>query len=109
MSKGKGIKSAGSPKKIEMKGPVSQVSKSKSFTKVPSMDNKNGGGSNVKTESSPSDRAASATTFPGFRGQAVDLHIKGENTKGHLRNSGSALRGGAGRNSSHDSGNRYGK
>ena len=98
------------PKAVERKGVVSSyVPKGKSLTRVPSMDNKNGGGSNTRTEKTPSDKAAMSNTYPGFRGEAVDLHIKDEVRHGHLRNGGSALRGGSNRNSSHQSGNRFGK
>jgi hypothetical protein len=116
MSKGKGVKGPAAPKRVEMKGVVSQVSKQKDFTATPAMDNKNGnasGGSKVKPTQSPSDKAGATRGFAGpktgFAGESVDLHIKDETSRGHDRNKGSALRGGDGRNSSHTSGNRYGK
>ena len=105
------MKGPATPHRVEKKGVVSQVSKQKDFTATPAMDNKNGnasGGTNVKPTRSPSDKAGMGTTYPGFKGQSYDPHIKNETSRGHDRNAGSALRAGANRNSSHKTGNRFG-
>lgn len=105
------MKGPATPHRVEKKGVVSQVSKQKDFTATPALDNKNGnasGGTKVKPTQSESDRAGMGTTYPGFAGQSVDLHIKDETPRGHDRNKGSALRAGDSRSKSHTTGNRYG-
>ena len=101
MSAGKKVRGPQTPKSVEPKGPVSQVSGKPS---APNMSNKNRGSSSPKVSRSESESA----TNEGFKGKAHDPKIKNEVSSGHIRNSGSALRGGPSRTSSHKSGNRYG-
>lgn len=103
MSAGKKVRGAATPKSVEVKGPMTNPKASS--PKAPAMSNKNKGASASAVSKSESESATNA----GFVGTKSDLNIKDEVTTSHTRNSGSALRGGSSRNSSHDSGNRYGK
>lgn len=99
MSAGKKVRGAATPKSIEVKGPMTNPKANS--PKAPSMSNKNSG------TSSPSSGSQSATNA-GMKGSPFDPKIVVEPKHGHDRNSGSALRGGASRKSSHKDGNRYG-
>jgi hypothetical protein len=103
MSAGKKVRGAATPKSVEVKGPMTNPKASS--PKAPAMKNSNKGASASAVSKSESESATNA----GFVGTKTDLNIKDEGKSSHIRNGGSALRGGAGRNSSHDSGNRYGK
>lgn len=102
MSAGKKVRCAATPKSVEVKGPMTNPSASKQS--APNMSNKNSGSS----PSSVSKHESESATNAGFTGTKGNLNIVVETTEGHTRNSGSALRGGASRKSSHKSGNRYG-
>lgn len=68
------------------------------------MSNKNSGSSSSSISRSESESATNA----GFVGKKHNPAIVVESERGHNRNSGSALRGGASRKGSHKDGNRYG-
>lgn len=91
-----------SPKSVEVKGPMTNPSASKQS--APAMSNKNSGSSSSSIKRSESESATNA----GMAGKKFNPSIVVESEKGHDRNSGSALRGGSSRKSSHKSGNRYG-
>lgn len=103
MSAGKKVRGAATPKSVEMKGPVTNPKASS--PKSPNMSNKNSGSSPVGVAKTESESA----THAGFKGTDLPMPIVTESERGHNRNSGSALRGGSGRKSSHSSGNRFGK
>lgn len=102
MSAGKKVRGAATPKAVEVKGPMTNPKASKQS--APNMSNKNAGSSSSSTSKHESESATNA----GFTGSKGDLHIVVESERGHNRNQGSALRGGASRKGSHKDGNRYG-